>query len=150
MIGEVIFSSTENLFSWAKGNSLWTFSLGLSCCNLEFMAETIPKYDWERFGALSQNNHKNADLLIVAGPVTKALSSKIKEVYNEMLQPKYVISMGSCANTGGMFSGHSCTVVKGIDTILPVDVYVPGCPPRPEALIHGLLALQRKIFNKKR
>lgn len=142
----IIATNTKDLLSWARGNSIWTYALDLSCCGVEFQAATSPRYDWERFGASVQADPKNADLLIVAGPVTGPLAQEIRGIYERMLSPKFVISMGSCANTGGIFADHSPTVVCGVDQILPVDVYVPGCPPRPEALIHALIALQTQVF----
>ncbi len=143
---DLFLSNTSKIFSKVHGRSLWAFPLSLSCCALEFTASTGPRYDLERFGLLPQDDYRNADLLIVAGPITKAISRKVQELYHGMLEPKYVISMGSCANTGGIFSVHSDTVINGVDLILPVDVYIPGCPPKPEALIHGIHALQKKIF----
>ena len=142
----VIAANSKDMLAWARGNSLWTFGLNLSCCGVEFQAAASPRYDWERFGAEIRTEPKNADLLIVAGPVTEALADEIRKIHARMLSPRFVISMGSCANTGGVFA-NSYTVVQGVDKILPVDVYVPGCPPRPEALIHALLALQKRIFT---
>jgi NADH-quinone oxidoreductase subunit B len=143
----MIQANSKDLLAWSRGQALWTYSLNISCCGLEFAAATSPRYDWERFGAMVQTDPRNADLLIVAGPLTEAIRKDVLDVYSKLLAPKFVISMGSCANTGGIFAGYSPVVKGGIDEILPVDVYVPGCPPRPEALIHGLLSLQERVVR---
>lgn len=140
-----IVTSLSELSRWSINNSLWTFALPLSCCGLEFIAAQGPRYDWERFGALVQRNPANADLLIIAGPITQNSAPIIRKIYDEMLVPKFVIAMGVCANSGGLFAGADSEVLPGVDSVVPVDVYVPGCPPRPEALIHGVLSLQRRL-----
>lgn len=141
-------TSLDNLKKWSQGNSLWIHHLATSCCSLEVVAASGPRYDWERFGFLIQENPSEADLLIVSGPLTKMMVTSARAVYDKMRFPKYVISVGSCANSGGMFVDKSDTVIRGISSILPVDLYVPGCPPRPEAVIHALLKLQEKILQK--
>lgn len=137
--------NSDKLKPWAVKSSLWTYNAGLSCCSLEFMSATGPRYDWERFGALPSQHPNEADLLVVSGPLTDLMAEEIKKIYDQMRGPKYVISMGSCANTGGMFTPISAVIKGGVDRVLPVDIYVPGCPPRPEALMHALLRLQEKI-----
>lgn len=114
---------------------------------MEIMAVASPRYDWERFGFIQENSAAEADLLLVAGPLTKALAEQARESYEQMRDPRFVISVGSCANTGGMFLEKSSTVIEGIDKILPVDLFIPGCPPRPEAIIHAMLRLQKKILE---
>lgn len=134
--------------SWATSNSLWTYHLNLSCCGLEFQSALGPRYDWERFGAIVVDDPAIADLLIVDGPVNSASANLVRDVYLKMESPKYVISMGSCANSGGMFVGAKTDVIRGVDTIVPVDIFVPGCPPRPEAMMNALIRLQEKILGK--
>lgn len=141
-----ITTSWQKIKEWSLGNALNVHSFGTSCCALEIQAASGPRYDWERFGFLEENNIAEADLLIIAGPVTVRLEERVKEIYKQMREPRFVVSVGSCANTGGMFIGKSTTVIMGVDKILPIDLFVPGCPPRPEAIIHALLQLQKKIF----
>ena len=117
----------------------------MSCCGLEFQSALGPRYDWERFGTILVDNPANADLLIVDGPVNKQSKNQVLEVYNLMRSPKFVISMGSCANSGGMFFSEDSSINCGVDSIVPVDIFVPGCPPRPEAMINALITLQNKI-----
>ena len=153
MTGELVNqdSSSWKIFSMAREFSIWTYTMGLSCCSTEFMMCMGPRYDWSRFGSIPQLEPKNADLLILAGPATYALKGDILKIYNEMLNPKYVIAMGSCAITGSLFTQQEEElVIPGVDEILPVDVYVPGCPPRPEALIQGLMSLKKKIAQKEK
>lgn len=126
----------------AQSQSTWIYNLGLSCCLLEVQAAFGPRYDLGRFGVSMVSNPSNADVLIVAGPLTRALEKDVLALYESMPSPKYVISMGSCANTGGAFHEHGYGVAKGVDRILPVDIYIPGCPPRPESIIHAILRLQ--------
>ena len=140
-------TSIDKLRKWSEGNSLWVHHLATSCCSLEVLAASGPRYDWERFGFFLQENPSEADLLIISGPLTKAMATEARAVYDKMRAPKFVVSIGSCANSGGMFADKSGTVLDGIDKILPVDLYVPGCPPRPEAVIHALLKLQEKILS---
>ena len=141
----VIQTNMQKLFAWARCGSLWTYSLGISCCNMEFLSAVSPRFDWERFGSLPLDDYHNADLLLITGPVNKKFAPEILRIYQEMPSPKFVISMGSCANTGGLFREKCSEIIDGVDKIIPVDVYVPGCPPRPEALIFGLMKIQQKI-----
>lgn len=143
----VLVTSVDGLFKWARSNSLWPLTSGLACCSIEMMCAAAARFDVSRFGyEVFRPSPRQADLLIVAGTLTWKMAPPLKRLYEQMPEPKYVIAMGSCANAGGPFA-DSYSVVPGVDRILPVDVYVPGCPPRPEALIYGLLELKKKIQN---
>ncbi len=144
-----IASSLSSLLRWAESNSLSYVSTGSACCADELMTCRSARYDLERFGALPQIDPVRADLLIITGSVNYRAAAELRRVYDQMLFPKYVMAIGSCACSGGPFSPEfSYAVVPGADRIVPVDVYVPGCPPRPEAILHGLLELQNKIIKK--
>jgi NADH-quinone oxidoreductase subunit B len=145
----VVVEKLENLVNWARSGSPWFFQFGLACCAIEMMAAAAPRHDLERFGAMPRASPRQSDVMIVAGTVTLKMASRVIRLYEQMTDPKYVISMGSCANSGGPYWQHGYHVLKGVDLIVPVDVYVPGCPPRPEALIYGIMELQRKIRNEK-
>ena len=137
----------EKFANWGRQHSLWPMPMGLACCAIELMATVGPKYDLARFGAeVLRFSPRQSDLMIVAGTLTKKMAPVARRVYDQMPDPKWVIAMGACASTGGMFNSYS--VVQGIDEIFPVDVYLPGCPPRPEALIAGLLEIQKIIREK--
>ncbi|WP_422664645.1 NADH-quinone oxidoreductase subunit B [Anaeromusa acidaminophila] len=141
----ILVTSMDMVLKWARSNSLWPLSSGLACCAIEMMSAAAARFDLSRFGyEVFRASPRQADLLIVAGTLTWAMAGPLKRLYEQMPEPKYVISMGSCANSGGPFV-DSYSVVPGVDQILPVDIYIPGCPPRPEALIHGMLELKRKI-----
>jgi len=133
------------VLNWSRKYSLWMFQFGLACCSIEFIASAMPKHDIMRLGVIPfPASPRQADLMVVAGTVTDKMAPAIKRVYEQMPEPKYVISMGSCSNCGGPY-WDSYSVTKGVDQILPVDVYVPGCPPRPEALLYGIVRLQQMI-----
>src|SRR6202000_263070 len=141
-----IFATTfEELYNWGRKNSVWPLTFGLACCAIEMLATTMARYDLARFGAeVFRPSPRQADLMIVSGTITKKMAPQVVRLYNQMPEPKYVISMGACAISGGPFK-QGYNVLKGIDRYIPVDIYIPGCPPRPEALIEGFMALQRKI-----
>ena len=141
-----IFATTlQDLYNWGRKSSIWPLNFGLACCAIEMIATTMARYDLARFGAeVFRPSPRQADLMIVAGTVTKKMAPQVVRLYNQMPEPKYVISMGACAISGGPFK-QGYNVLKGIDRYIPVDVYIPGCPPRPEALIDAFLMLQRKI-----
>ncbi|RDD65258.1 NADH-quinone oxidoreductase subunit B [Thalassococcus profundi] len=139
-----LLTSTEDIINWARTGSLHWMTFGLACCAVEMMHTSMPRYDAERFGVAPRASPRQSDLMIVAGTLTNKMAPALRKVYDQMPEPRYVISMGSCANGGGYYH-YSYSVVRGCDRIVPVDVYVPGCPPTAEALLYGILALQRKI-----
>ena len=141
----VFATSLQELYNWGRKSSIWPLNFGLACCAIEMIATTMARYDLARFGAeVFRPSPRQADLMIVAGTVTKKMAPQVIRLYNQMPEPKYVISMGACAISGGPFK-QGYNVLKGIDRFIPVDVYIPGCPPRPEALIDAFLMLQKKI-----
>jgi NADH-quinone oxidoreductase subunit B len=146
--GGAFFTRVEDLLNWGRKNSTWYLLFGTACCAIELMQTGGPRGDLERFGSAPRATPRQADLMIVAGTVTYKMASRIKTLYDQMAEPKYVLSMGSCSNCGGLFQ-LSYSVLKGIDQVVPVDVYVPGCPPRPEALIEGLLAIQKRMESER-
>ncbi|KAJ4266169.1 ndufs7 ubiquinone oxidoreductase subunit [Fusarium torreyae] len=145
---EYALTSLDSIASWARNGSLWPMSFGLACCSLEMMHVSMPRYDQDRLGIIFRASPRQSDVMIVAGTVTNKMSSAIRQVYDQMPEPRWVISMGSCANGGGYYY-YSYSVVRGVDRILPVDIYVPGCPPTSEALMYGVFQLQRKIRNNR-
>ncbi|MCE5314561.1 MAG: NADH-quinone oxidoreductase subunit B family protein [Armatimonadota bacterium] len=143
--GSIVMTTVDKVFEWGRESSLWYFHFGLACCAIEvLMAAGAARYDLDRFGMFFRATPRQSDLMIVAGTVTKKMAPRVQRLYEQMAEPRYVISTGSCANAGGPFA-DSYAVVKGVDKIIPVDVYVPGCPPRPEALMYAVAQLKEKM-----
>lgn len=146
--GIILFSAIDQVFNWARLSSLWPVSSGLACCAIEMMGTAMAHHDIARFGMeIFRASPRQADLMFVAGTVTKRMAPRVKQLYEMMPDPKWVIAVGSCASTGGPYI-ESYSVLKGVDLIIPVDVYIPGCPPRPEAFLYGIIQLREKIKNQ--
>lgn len=144
--GNVLLSTVDSLINWGRSNSIWPLTFATSCCGIEMMAAGASRYDFARFGIeVYRASPRQADVIVVAGTITHKMVPVLKRLYDQMADPKYVIAMGACAISGGPFFYHSYHVIKGVDHVIPVDVYIPGCPPRPEALLYGVMQLQRKI-----
>ncbi len=144
----IALTTVDQVVNWARLSSLFPMVFGLACCAIEMMAAGASRFDWDRLGLIPRATPRQSDLLIVAGTVTHKMGVRVKRLYEQMAEPKYVISMGSCANNGGPYWQYGYHVVKGVDQIIPVDVYVPGCPPRPEALLYGIMKLQDVIRER--
>ncbi len=144
----VLTTSVDKIVQWARRSSIWPVTFGLACCAIEMMAMSCSRYDIARFGAeVFRGSPRQSDLMIVAGRLSRKMAPALRRVYDQMPEPKWVISMGACASIGGVFDNYA--LVQGVDQIVPVDVYVPGCPPRPESLIYGIVQLQKKIASQR-
>jgi len=144
----IVTTTLEELYNWGRKNSVWPLGFGLACCAIEMIAASMSRWDLARFGAeVFRPSPRQADLMIVAGTVTKKMAPQVVRLYNQMSEPKYVIAMGACAISGGPFK-QGYNVLKGIDRFIPVDVHIPGCPPRPEALLHAFMTLQQRIAEQ--
>ena len=144
----IILTSLDDLHNWARLSSLWPLLYGTACCFIEFAALIGSRFDFDRFGLVPRSSPRQADLLIVAGTVTMKMAPALVRLYEQMPEPKYVIAMGACTITGGMFSADSTTAVRGVDKLIPVDLYLPGCPPRPEAIFDAVIKLRKKVSNE--
>lgn len=145
----VLVTSLEEIYNWGRSHSVWPLQFGLACCAIEMIAASMARFDIARFGSeVFRPSPRQADLLIVSGTVTKKMAPQVVRLWNQMPEPKYCIAMGACAISGGPFR-HGYNVLKGVDRFIPVDIYIPGCPPRPEALLNGLIELQDKIRHQK-
>jgi NADH-quinone oxidoreductase subunit B len=143
---DVVITKLDDIINWARSNSLWPLTFATSCCGIEMMSVASAKYDFSRFGfEVARASARQADVIIIAGTIVNKMAPVLKRLYDQMAEPKYVIAMGACAISGGPFFYNTYSVVKGADHVIPVDVYVAGCPPRPEALLHALISLQQKI-----
>ena len=142
-----VTASSKDLINWANTGSMWPMTFGLACCAIEMMHAGASRYDLDRYGMMFRPSPRQSDVMIVAGTLTNKMAPALRKVYDQMPEPRWVISMGSCANGGGYYH-YSYSVVRGCDRIVPVDVYVPGCPPSAEALLYGIMQLQKKIRNK--
>jgi NADH-quinone oxidoreductase subunit B len=144
----ILFTKVESVVNWARANAIWPLGFGLACCAIEMMAIAGPRFDISRFGAeVFRGSPRQADLMIVAGRVSIKMAPVLRQLYDQMPDPKGVIAMGACSSCGGVFNNYA--ILQGVDKIVPVDVYVPGCPPRPESLIHGIMKLQEKIMTSR-
>ena len=143
----VILTTVDDLYNWSRLSSLWPLLFGTACCFIEFAALIGSRFDFDRFGLIPRSSPRQADLIITAGTITMKMAPALVRLYEQMPEPKYVIAMGACTITGGMFSVDSPTAVRGVDKLIPVDVYLPGCPPRPEAIMDAIIKLRKKIAN---
>ncbi|MBP0005940.1 MAG: NADH dehydrogenase subunit K [Cyanobacteria bacterium SBC] len=144
----IILTTLDDLHNWARLSSLWPMMYGTACCFIEFAALIGSRFDFDRFGLVPRNSPRQADLLITAGTITMKMAPAVVRLYEQMPEPKYVIAMGACTITGGMFSVDSPSTVRGVDKLIPVDVYIPGCPPRPEAIFDAIIKLRKKVANE--
>lgn len=144
----VILTSVDDLYNWARLSSLWPLMYGTACCFIELAAMIGSRFDFDRFGLVPRSSPRQADLIITAGTITMKYAPALVRLYEQMPEPKYVIAMGACTITGGMFSADSPTAVRGVDKLIPVDLYIPGCPPRPEAIMDAIIKLRKKVSNE--
>ncbi|WP_448514068.1 photosynthetic/respiratory NAD(P)H-quinone oxidoreductase subunit K [Parathermosynechococcus lividus] len=144
----IILTSLNDVYDWARLSSLWPLMYGTACCFIEFAAMIGSRFDFDRFGLVPRNSPRQADLIITSGTITMKMAPALVRLYDQMPNPKYVIAMGACTITGGMFSSDSYSAVRGVDKLIPVDVYLPGCPPRPEAIMDAIVKLRKKIANE--
>jgi NAD(P)H-quinone oxidoreductase subunit K len=144
----VILTTVDDLYNWARLSSLWPMLYGTACCFIEFAALIGSRFDFDRFGLVPRSSPRQADLIITAGTITMKMAPALVRLYEQMPEPKYVMAMGACTITGGMFSVDSPTTVRGVDKLIPVDVYIPGCPPRPEAIIDAIIKLRKKVADE--
>ncbi len=144
----VILTTVDDLYNWARLSSLWPMMYGTACCFIEFAAMIGSRFDFDRFGLVPRASPRQADLIVTAGTITMKMAPALVRLYEEMPEPKYVIAMGACTITGGMFSMDSPSAVRGVDKLIPVDVYIPGCPPRPEAIMDAIVKLRKKVANE--
>ncbi len=148
--GNVFMTTIDNIINWGRSNSIWPLTFATSCCGIEMMAAGAARHDFSRFGIeVYRASPRQADVIVVAGTIVNKMAPVLKRLYDQMSDPKYVIAMGSCAISGGPFYYNSYHVIKGVEHVIPVDVYIPGCPPRPEALLYGVMQLQRKIKKER-
>jgi NADH-quinone oxidoreductase subunit B len=148
--GNILLTTIDNIINWGRSNSIWPLTFATSCCGIEMMASGAPRHDFARFGVeVYRASPRQADVIVVAGTIVHKMAPVLKRLYDQMPDPKYVIAMGACAISGGPFYYNSYSVVRGADLIIPVDVFIPGCPPRPEALLYGIIQLQRKIKGER-
>lgn len=141
----LVITSVDQVVNWSRAGSLWPMLFGIACCAIEMMATAASRYDWDRLGLIPRATPRQSDLMIVAGTVNAKMALVVKKLYDQMPEPKYVLAMGACTVGGGPYFKYGYSVVKGVDKVVPVDIYVPGCPPRPEALLDGIVKLQEKI-----
>jgi len=144
---DYLISPVNSIFSWARQGSFWPLTFGLACCAVEMMHATVSRYDFDRFGVIFRATPRQSDLMIVAGTLTNKMAPGIRRLYEQMSNPRWILSMGSCANGGGYYH-YSYSVVKGCDRIIPVDIYIPGCPPTAEALMYGVIQLQKILYRQ--
>jgi NADH-quinone oxidoreductase subunit B len=147
--GSVLTTSLEGALNWSRASSQWYLLFGLACCAIEMMATGASRYDFDRLGMFFRASPRQADLMMVCGTVTHKMGKRVKILYDQMAEPKYVLAMGGCATNGGPFYYDCYSVLKGVDKVIPVDVYIPGCPPRPESLMEGTLKIREKIYSQK-